>query len=52
MVMPRVPFPVILLMATVGALVVPFVTDTEPVAVPVVFSVIAPEFKLTVLAPL
>jgi hypothetical protein len=52
MLIPSVPFPVILLMDTVGVLVVPLLTDIVPVAVPVVFRVIAPTVRLTEFAPL
>ena len=49
---PTLPLPETLLIVTVGVLVVPLVTETEPVAVPVVFREIAPEVRLTELAPL
>ena len=49
--MPRVPSPVILEMVTVR-LVVPLPdTDTEPVAVPVVLSVMLPAARVTLSAP-
>ena len=51
MVMPKVPFPVILEIVTVGLLVVPLETLTDPSADPVLLRVISPEVRLTVLAP-
>ena len=51
MVMPNVPSPEILLMVTVGELVLPFVTERAPVAVPVASSVMSDVVRLTVSAP-
>ena len=51
MVIPSVPFPVMLEIVTVGLLVVPLETLTEPLAVPDVLRVISPEVRLTLSAP-
>ena len=51
MVMPKVPSPVMELIVTVGVVVVPLLTETVPVAVPVVFRVMSPVVRFTVSAP-
>ncbi len=49
--MPRLPSPVMPLMRTVGVEVVPLSTLNVPAASPVVFSVMLPTARLTLVAP-
>ncbi len=48
---PSVPFPVMLLTRTVGVAVAPLSTLAVPLAVPVVFNVTLPASRLIVVAP-